>query len=80
VHDKYMIVEGGYDGRPDQKIVFTGSHTYTESALRSNDETVLKYIDDDIYDAYRAQFATVYAAALLAEPQAGNASVIAPTN
>ncbi len=63
VHDKYMIVEGTYNGQKDQKLVFTGSHTYVESALRSNDESILKYDNAAIYDAYRSQFFTVRDAA-----------------
>jgi phosphatidylserine/phosphatidylglycerophosphate/cardiolipin synthase-like enzyme len=56
IHSKYMIIEGAYNGVPNQEIVFTGSHTYTISALHSNDETLLKYVDPTIYTDYRSDF------------------------
>ncbi len=56
VHSKYMIIEGAYNGVPNQEMVFTGSHTYTISALHSNDEALLKYVDPTIYTAYRSDF------------------------
>lgn len=56
VHSKYLLIEGGYDGVADQQLVFTGSHTYTLSALQQNDEALLKYDDPQVYDAYRSDF------------------------
>ncbi len=55
-HSKYLLVEGTYLGRADQKLVWTGSHTYTRSALQGNDEALLKYDDATIHDAYRLNF------------------------
>ncbi|MFF8973030.1 phospholipase D-like domain-containing protein [Streptomyces sp. NPDC014995] len=55
-HTKYLLVEGTYNGVADQKIVWTGSHTYTRSALVGNDEALLKYHDSTVYDAYRLNF------------------------
>ncbi|MFB9393048.1 phosphatidylserine/phosphatidylglycerophosphate/cardiolipin synthase family protein [Streptomyces coeruleoprunus] len=71
-HTKYMIIEGAYKGIPDQKIVFTGSHTYTKSALIGNDEALLKWDDSTVgttphtptvFEAYRENFRTQRAAA-----------------
>ncbi|MFE6225303.1 phospholipase D-like domain-containing protein [Streptomyces sp. NPDC057854] len=71
-HTKYMIIEGAYKGVPDQKIVFTGSHTYTKSALIGNDEALLKWDDStvgttthtpSVFEAYRENFRTQRAAA-----------------
>lgn len=55
-HNKYLLVEGTYLGRADQKIVWTGSHTYTVRALQGNDEALLKYHDTAVHDAYRRNF------------------------
>ncbi|MFF4833024.1 phospholipase D-like domain-containing protein [Streptomyces sp. NPDC001315] len=55
-HSKYLLIEGTYKGVPDQKIVFTGSHTYTVRALQGNDEALLKYADATVHDAYRLNF------------------------
>ncbi len=53
LHSKYMLVDGAYgpDAQP-QRIVWTGSANFTISALRYNDEAVVKIADDDVFDAY----------------------------
>ncbi|MYS08311.1 hypothetical protein GTW71_18140 [Streptomyces sp. SID6041] len=63
-HTKYLLIEGTYNGGPNKKIVFTGSHTYTTTALRYNDETLLKYEDATVFDAYVGNFEAQRAAAL----------------
>lgn len=55
-HTKYLLIEGTYYNGPDKKIVFTGSHTFTESALRYNDEALLKYEDPAVFAAYLQNF------------------------
>ncbi|MFF9847649.1 phospholipase D-like domain-containing protein [Streptomyces litmocidini] len=58
-HTKYLLVEGTYLGGVNKKIVFTGSHTYTVTALKYNDEALLKYEDDQdtsVFDAYVRNF------------------------
>ncbi|GGV94096.1 hypothetical protein GCM10010230_06740 [Streptomyces narbonensis] len=55
-HTKYLLIEGTYYGGVNKKIVFTGSHTYTTTALRYNDETLLKYEDATVFDAYVRNF------------------------
>ncbi|MGW1763803.1 phospholipase D-like domain-containing protein [Streptomyces sp. NPDC002073] len=62
-HTKYLLVEGAYKGLKDQKITFTGSHTFTGLALTANDETLLKYEDAAVHDAYRDNFRAQRAAA-----------------
>lgn len=63
-HTKYLLVEGTYYGGVNKKIVFTGSHTYTTTALRYNDETLLKYEDATVFDAYVKNFEAQRAAAI----------------
>ncbi|GAA2742222.1 hypothetical protein GCM10010440_16580 [Kitasatospora cinereorecta] len=62
-HSKYLLVEGGYQGVPNRKIVWTGSHPYTVMGLTSNDETLLTYDDPAVHDAYRQNFWAQRAAA-----------------
>ncbi|WP_407836651.1 phospholipase D-like domain-containing protein [Streptomyces sp. DSM 116496] len=69
-HTKYLLIEGSYKGAKDQKLVFTGSHTYTGMALTSNDEALLKYNSPTVHEAYVANFREQRAAAL-AESQYG---------
>ncbi|WP_308368752.1 phospholipase D-like domain-containing protein [Streptomyces sp. ISL-36] len=63
-HTKYLLVEGTYLGGKNKKIVFTGSHTYTLTALKYNDETMLKYEDSAVFDAYVRNFEAQRAAAV----------------
>lgn len=63
-HTKYLLIEGTYYGGVNKKIVFTGSHTYTTTALRYNDETLLKYEDGSVFDAYVRNFEAQRAASL----------------
>ncbi|MFF5972358.1 phosphatidylserine/phosphatidylglycerophosphate/cardiolipin synthase family protein [Streptomyces sp. NPDC012769] len=63
-HTKYLLIEGTYFGGTDKKIVFTGSHTYTASALKYNDETLLKYEDPAVFAQYVANFESQRAASL----------------
>ncbi|MFE0647408.1 phospholipase D-like domain-containing protein [Streptomyces sp. NPDC059534] len=66
-HTKYLLIEGTYLGGVDKKIVFTGSHTYTVTALKYNDEALLKYEDNQdtsVFDAYVRNFEAQRAAAL----------------
>ncbi|MFF3836694.1 phosphatidylserine/phosphatidylglycerophosphate/cardiolipin synthase family protein [Streptomyces sp. NPDC001930] len=63
-HTKYLLVEGTYYGGVNKKIVFTGSHTYTTTALKYNDEALLKYEDATVFDAYVKNFEAQRAAAI----------------
>uniref|UniRef100_A0AAU2VFD2 phospholipase D n=1 Tax=Streptomyces sp. NBC_00003 TaxID=2903608 RepID=A0AAU2VFD2_9ACTN len=54
IHSKYLMIEGTYDGKASQKLVWTGSHNYSYAALRSNDETLLKINDAAIYGQFKA--------------------------
>ena len=58
-HDKYVLIEGVYYGNRDKKIILAGSHNLSYSALRENDETLLRIDSPALYDAYRANFTHV---------------------
>lgn len=53
LHSKYLAIEGVYGERDDAQVVWTGSHNYTVSALRYNDEVLIEIYDGDVYDAHR---------------------------
>jgi len=58
IHSKYLVIDGYYDGSPNQRLVWTGSYNYTKGALRSNDEALLKISHhDDIFNAFQTNFA-----------------------
>lgn len=62
IHSKYLIIDGSY-ADVDRRVVFTGSPNYSNAALRTNDETMLRIYSDAIYEQYAANFADVFAAA-----------------
>jgi phosphatidylserine/phosphatidylglycerophosphate/cardiolipin synthase-like enzyme len=55
-HDKYLLIDGRYDGVSGRKIVMTGSANYTANALYHNDESDMKVTSSTIYLAYLADF------------------------
>lgn len=54
---RHLLVEGARSGKKNQKLVRTGSHSYTGRALRGHDEAVLEVDDEKVYDDFRANFA-----------------------
>lgn len=56
MHAKYLLIEGNYDGVPDNKVAWLGSHNFTLNALRSNDESWLKIDGAGAHDDLREQF------------------------
>lgn len=61
MHSKYMLIEGTYAGQRDTKWVITGSHNYSNAALRENDEAFVRVNSNSIHDAYRTNFRTMRA-------------------
>lgn len=63
LHQKNMLIDGFYDGKPDQKVVFTGSYHFTYRSVRVNDETWLQVNDPGVHDRFLDNFADVRNAA-----------------
>lgn len=62
LHSKYLVIDGYYDGAANQRYAWTGSYNYTNGALRSNDEALLKIRSHSaIIDAFQSNFQTVAA-------------------
>lgn len=60
IHSKYMFVDGAYGtNATQQRLVWTGSHNFTGTALRINDETLLKISDDAVFEAYDADWTRI---------------------
>jgi len=59
VHSKYLLINGNYAGVSGQQLVFTGSHNYTDGALWSNDEALLKIDSGSAYAQYLTNFDTL---------------------
>lgn len=53
LHSKYLLVDARYAGSAARRqLVFTGSHNWTGSALRANDETMLRLDHDSVFNAF----------------------------
>lgn len=61
IHSKNFSIEGKYYDKPDRRIVWTGSHNWTGSSLRGDDEVMLQLENGAIFDAYRGQYNAVAA-------------------
>jgi phosphatidylserine/phosphatidylglycerophosphate/cardiolipin synthase-like enzyme len=59
-HNKYVLVNGVYDGNRSSKLVFTGSANFTQVGLRYNNEVVVKLRANTAYDLYHNNFQTIY--------------------
>lgn len=60
IHSKYMLIQGTYAGVNGAKWVITGSHNYTQTSLRRNDEALLRFDLAAIYDQYRSSFLAMW--------------------
>lgn len=55
LHDKAVAVSGGYNGR-QSKIVWTGSHNFTYSAFKTNNDVILKINSASAWSSYVNHF------------------------
>jgi phosphatidylserine/phosphatidylglycerophosphate/cardiolipin synthase-like enzyme len=55
-HNKYLLINGRYDGVSGRQIVMTGSANYTANALYHNDESDMKLTGPAAYLAYLTNF------------------------
>ncbi|WP_460406183.1 phospholipase D-like domain-containing protein [Actinophytocola sediminis] len=65
LHSKDILIDGYFDDKPNQKVVFTGTFNFTWKSVRVNDETQLQINDAAVHDAYRDYFFEVRDAASL---------------
>jgi hypothetical protein len=63
IHSKNFSIEGKYYDKPDRRIVWTGSLNWTGGSLRGSDEVMLQLENGPVFDAYKAQYNQVAAAA-----------------
>jgi phosphatidylserine/phosphatidylglycerophosphate/cardiolipin synthase-like enzyme len=61
VHHKYLLVDGTYAGAAGQ-LVWTGTQDFTASALRSNDEAILRLEGAAIHGRFSADWSAMFAA------------------
>jgi PLD-like domain len=61
-HQKYVLVDGTFDGRAHQKVLITGSVNWTWSGAYTNDEVMLVAHDAAGYASYMRNFDAMVAA------------------
>lgn len=59
-HDKYIAINGSYDGDNSASIVFTGSPNITSAGLRYNNEIMVRLSSKNDYLAYHSNFGTMW--------------------
>lgn len=55
-HDKYLLIDGRYNGVSGRRVVMTGSANYTANGLYHNDESDMKVTSTAVYQAYLTNF------------------------
>jgi phosphatidylserine/phosphatidylglycerophosphate/cardiolipin synthase-like enzyme len=60
VHSKYFLMKGFIDDKPAQVRTYTGTHNFLLSALRANDENLLRLSDPKVFADFDANFADVW--------------------
>jgi phosphatidylserine/phosphatidylglycerophosphate/cardiolipin synthase-like enzyme len=63
VHHKYLLVDGSYGDDQTARLVWTGTQDFTASALRSNDEVILRLDDAAFHDRFLADWNAMFSAA-----------------
>ena len=56
VHNKVILIDGVYQGVPNQKIVYTTSQNLTMTSLRKSNEVMLRIPIPSVYDDYSGNF------------------------
>jgi phosphatidylserine/phosphatidylglycerophosphate/cardiolipin synthase-like enzyme len=56
VHHKYFIMHGTLNGVANQTRVYTGSHNWSDDALRLNDEVLVRLTDPAVVNQFVAHF------------------------
>jgi phosphatidylserine/phosphatidylglycerophosphate/cardiolipin synthase-like enzyme len=55
IHAKFILIEGSWEGS-NSKILITGSHNFTNNALRNNNEVMLLFKNNALFVNYNAYF------------------------
>lgn len=56
IHSKFLLIEGNWKGNGNAKILITGSHNFTQNALRNNNEIMLLLKDHALFAKYNTHF------------------------
>lgn len=56
IHAKMMLIEGTWNGQANSKVIITGSHNYTDGALKTNNEVLVTLLNSGLFPQYTAYF------------------------
>jgi phosphatidylserine/phosphatidylglycerophosphate/cardiolipin synthase-like enzyme len=56
IHAKMMLIEGTWQGQANAKVIITGSHNYTDGALKTNNEVLVTLLNSPLFAQYDAYF------------------------
>lgn len=56
IHAKMMLIEGTWNGVANAKVILTGSHNYTDGALKTNNEVLVTLLNANLFTQYAAYF------------------------
>lgn len=56
IHAKMMLIEGTFKGQANAKVIITGSHNYTDAALKTNNEVLLTLTNSPLFLDYNQYF------------------------
>jgi phosphatidylserine/phosphatidylglycerophosphate/cardiolipin synthase-like enzyme len=59
-HSKYVLIDGVYQGVPNQKLVYSTSQNLTNNSLRESNEVILRIMDAGVHDAYVRNFERIW--------------------
>ncbi|WP_113635403.1 phospholipase D-like domain-containing protein [Nubsella zeaxanthinifaciens] len=59
IHAKMMLIEGTWNGQSNAKIILTGTHNYTDGALKTNNEVLVTLINSSLFNAYSTYFNSI---------------------
>jgi HKD family nuclease len=56
IHAKIMLIEGTWKGQANSKVIITGSHNYTDPALKTNNEVLVYLLNSPVFNQYHTYF------------------------
>jgi HKD family nuclease len=56
IHAKIMLIEGTWKGQANSKVIITGSHNYTDPALKTNNEVLVYLLNSSVFNQYHTYF------------------------
>ncbi|MBM7787953.1 phospholipase D-like domain-containing protein [Tenggerimyces flavus] len=65
VHQKNVLIDGHFNGKPNQKIVVTGSHNMNNKSPLYNDEVILRINSASVHEKFKQAFFKLRAGAAI---------------